>query len=61
MTVKRKRLTKAAQADVDAVEAEYWFTFPAGYRDYVTSLGEGELGGFVRVYPPRRVARELSD
>lgn len=56
-----KRPVKARPGDVDRVEAALWISFPAGYRGYVTSLGEGELGGFVRVYPPWRVARELAE
>jgi hypothetical protein len=53
-------LVKVDPADVDALEARLWFTFPAGYRDYVTRLGEGVLGGsLVRVYPPWRIEKEL--
>jgi hypothetical protein len=52
----------ATSAEVDALESSLWVTFPAGYRDYITRLGEGVLGGsFVRVYPPWRINKELSD
>src|SRR5947209_4595049 len=52
----------ASSADVDALEARLWVTFPAGYRQYVTRLGEGVLGGsFVRIYPPWRVEKELAE
>jgi hypothetical protein len=55
-----KPLVKADPADVDALEARLWFTFPAGYREFVTRLGEGVLGGsFVRIYPPWRIEKEL--
>jgi hypothetical protein len=58
----KEPLVLATPAEVDALEARLWVTFPAGYRDYVTRLGEGVLGGsFVRVYPPWRIGRELGD
>jgi len=41
--------------EFDAAEAQLGIAFPAGYREYVTGLGEGLLGGFVRIYPPRRI------
>ncbi len=48
--VLKKPLVLAKPAQVDALEAKLWVTFPAGYREYVTTLGEGALGGaFVRV------------
>ena len=57
-----KPLVLAMPAEVDAIESKLWVTFPAGYRDYVTKLGEGVLGGsFVRVYPPWRIDKELGD
>jgi hypothetical protein len=57
-----KPLVLAKLADVDALEARLWLTFPDGYRDYVTKLGEGVLGGeFVRIYPPWRIEKELDD
>lgn len=55
-------LVRATAAQVDALEARLWGPFPAGYREYVTTLGEGVLGGgFVRVYPPWRVERDLDE
>ena len=51
----------ATQADVDALEAKLWIRFPVGYREYVTRLGEGVLGGtMVRIYPPWRIEKDLS-
>ena len=55
----KKRLVLARPEEVDALESQLWVTFPAGYLEYVTRLGEGVLGSFVRIYPPWRVAREL--
>jgi hypothetical protein len=53
-------LVRATAAQVREAEDRLWVTFPAGYREYVTTLGKGVLGGsFVRVYPPWRVVREL--
>jgi len=54
-------LVLATSADVDRFEAEYWVKFPAGYREYVTELGEGVLSEFVRIYPPWRIEVELAD
>jgi hypothetical protein len=54
-------LVRATVRDVADLEARLWITFPAGYREYVTELGEGELGEFVNIYPPWRIDRELED
>lgn len=55
-------LVLATEADVDALASRLWITFPAGYREYVTRLGEGVLGGsFVRIYPPWRIEKELPE
>jgi hypothetical protein len=58
----KKPLILADPAAVDAIETKLWIGFPAGYRDYVTKLGEGVLGGsFVRIYPPWRIEKELDE
>jgi hypothetical protein len=44
---------------VEEASAKLQVTFPEGYREYVTTLGEGILGDFVRIYPPWRVLAEL--
>ncbi|MDR0781168.1 MAG: SMI1/KNR4 family protein [Pseudomonadales bacterium] len=55
-------LVLASPAEVDALAARLWVTLPSGYREYVTQLGEGILGGsLVRIYPPWRVEKELSE
>jgi len=47
---------------VSGVEETLGATFPPGYREYVTALGEGVLGGtYIRVYPPRRVLEEYGE
>ena len=57
---KKRVLAKAK--DVEAFESERWLKFPAGYREFITTLGEGVLGGtFVRVYPPWRIEKELDE
>lgn len=57
-----KPLVLATPADVDALESHLWITFPVGYREYVTKLGEGVMGGtLVRIYPPWRIEKELAD
>ena len=53
-------LVRATEDEVTALEEKLWITFPAGYREYVTQLGEGVLGGdWVRIYPPWRIEKEL--
>jgi hypothetical protein len=60
--VSGKPLVLATAADVDALASRLWIAFPSGYREYVTRLGEGVLGGsFVRIYPPWRIERELPE
>lgn len=54
-------LAPATPADVDGLESRLWIAFPEGYRDYVTRLGEGSLGSFVRIYPPWRIEAELDE
>lgn len=49
-------LVLQSPAEVDAAEVQLGIRFPTGYREYVTRLGEGVLGGaYVRIYPPRRI------
>lgn len=56
ITVVGGPLVRSSAAEVDAAEAQLGVRFPTGYRDYVTQLGEGVLGGtYVRIYPPRRI------
>ena len=53
-----KPLVLATAADVDALASRLWIAVPSGYREYVTRVGEGVLGGsFVRIYPPWRSPR----
>ena len=56
-----KSLALAKRSEVDALESELWITFPKGYREYVTQLGQGSLSSFVRVYPPWQIAKELTE
>lgn len=57
-----KPLVLATPAEVDALASRLWITFPDGYREFVTRLGEGVLGGsFVRIYPPWRIETELPE
>ena len=50
----------ATMTEVDWLEHEFEASFPMGYREYVTTLGEGVLGGcFVRIYPPWRIQKEI--
>jgi hypothetical protein len=49
------RLRPVDAAAVDHAEATLGTRFPTGYRELMMRLGEGDLGHFVRVYPPHRV------
>ena len=60
VTIRGGPLALTTDAEIDMVEAQLGLTFPRGYRAYLTTLGEGVLGGhLVRVYPPQRVADDL--
>jgi len=50
----------ARDQDVDEAERSLGTRFPAGYRTFVTRLGEGVYGTRVRVYLPSRVVRDLA-
>ncbi|MEP7218584.1 MAG: SMI1/KNR4 family protein, partial [Bacteroidota bacterium] len=52
-------LVLATPEEVDALASQLWITFPEGYREYMSRLGEGILGLLVRIYPPWKVANEL--
>lgn len=42
--------------EVESTEKALGLRFPTGYADYVTTFGEGILGGdWVRIYPPWRI------
>ena len=49
------RLAPSAPGEVSAAEAALGCRFPAGYAAYVERFGGGDLGHFLRVYPPERV------
>jgi hypothetical protein len=51
----------ATVAEVDKLEKKLGTTLPSGYRDYVTTLGDGVLSDCVRVYPPKQIDRELKE
>jgi hypothetical protein len=61
INVLKRPLVLATPAEIDALESELWVAFPAGYKEYVTKIGEGVLGTFVRIYPPWRIEKELGD
>jgi hypothetical protein len=54
-------LVLATDAEIHTLESLLWIDLPDGYRDYVTRLGEGTLGSFIRVYPPWRIEHELTE
>jgi hypothetical protein len=53
-------LFNTTDEEVEAMEAQVGSRFPKGYRTYMTTLGEGILGGsYIRIYPPWRILKEL--
>ena len=55
-------LVLSSNAEVDDAEADLGIRFPSGYREYITRLGEGVLGGnYIRIYPPRRILTGLNN
>jgi hypothetical protein len=51
----------ATDAEIDAVERDLGFRVPAGYRAYMTELGEGYLNDWLRVMPPWRIRAEVEE
>lgn len=56
-----KRPVLAADEDVTKAESVLQCRFPDFYYQYITTLGEGSLATFVRVYMPQRIVKEISD
>lgn len=54
-------LVLATAEQVQEASDKAWANFPDGYAEFVTTLGEGRLGTFVRVYPPWRINMELAE
>jgi hypothetical protein len=52
---------RASQGDVRDAERELKTRFPDGYAEFVTSLGQGLLCSFVRVYLPKRILDEVAE
>lgn len=40
---------------VDAMARKLGTRLPAGYREFMARFGEGNLGVYIRVYPPHRI------
>jgi hypothetical protein len=59
--VRGRPLVLASHAEVDDLEARLKVRMPEGYREYVTTLGEGSLNTLVRVLPPWRVLSDLEE
>ena len=45
-----------SMAEVEAAETHLGTRLPTGYREYVSTLGEGEYCGFVQIYGPQHLA-----
>lgn len=61
ISVRRRTRRLVAVEDIKAAEKRLKTTFPQGYEEYATTLGEGVLSALVRVYPPWQVVNGLKD
>jgi hypothetical protein len=50
-----KKLVLSTHDEVAAAEQAIWSSFPPGYTEFVTQLGDGELTTWVRLNPPARI------
>ncbi len=56
-----ERVRVVDDEQVDALEHRIGARLPHGYREYVTSLGEGSDSDFVRVLSPRQIIEERDE
>lgn len=54
----KDELTPRTEAEVDAAEDALGMRLPDGYREFVTTLGDGEVSGLLRVCPPDDLLRQ---
>jgi hypothetical protein len=54
-------LKTVTPAEVAAGADRLGLTFPGGYAEYMAELGEGTLSDYVRIWPPRRIEKELPE
>jgi hypothetical protein len=48
-------LVTTDETEVSALEATLGCSLPTGYREFVTTFGEGEINWTVRIFPPWRI------
>src|SRR4051812_47941427 len=58
---KGQGLFRVDPSEIEAFESSRWIKFPSGYRDYMTVVGDGTLGSFVRICTPAKIERELDE
>jgi hypothetical protein len=54
-------LKTSSAADVAKTASRLGVTFPDGYAEYVTELGEGTLCNYLRIHLPKAIEEELPD
>lgn len=54
-------LKTVTHAEVDTIAARLGLTFPEGYAEYVTELGEGFLSNYLQIWLPHKVESELPE
>jgi len=55
------QLTLASEKDVDELEHTLGVVFPAGYREFVTTLGLGEYCNYIRIAMPDAIISGCRD
>ncbi len=55
------KLDVATEDQIRVAEATLGTHFPAGYRDYIMTLGAGYLNGRVRVVPPAEIVDQTAE
>ena len=54
-------LNTVPPSEVTDVAARLGLTFPDGYAEYVTELGDGLLSNFLRIWSPKKVEADLDE
>ncbi|QQS40317.1 MAG: hypothetical protein IPM63_13240 [Acidobacteriota bacterium] len=49
---------EVSAAEIDSLGSDIWCELPAGYREYMQTLGDGLLDGVTRIYAPWRIRSE---
>jgi hypothetical protein len=56
-----KNLELATAEEVESAESQLGVKFPTGYREYVTTVGNGVYSSQVRIFMPRKIVTEYQE